>query len=75
MAETLNEKKGSSAKTAFSSEFGHFEFVGCVMGARNTPAFFQSRVESALKSAGLLDIGMLKISMDGKAEIVNKAAS
>ena len=69
--ESLNEEDGSSAKTAFSTEFGHFEFVGCVMGARNTPVFFQSRVESALRSKGLLDVGMLRQSQDGLVEVKN----
>jgi hypothetical protein len=55
-----NGGTSSSDKTAFSTEFGHFQFVGCVMGATNTPAFFQSKVEMALRRDGLIDLGLLK---------------
>jgi hypothetical protein len=58
----LNQDDGSAAKTAFSTEFGHWEFVGCVMGARNTPAYFQNRVEQALREADLLDVGVLRLN-------------
>ena len=60
--ENLNVEDGSAAKTAFSTEYGHWEFVGCVMGAKNTPAFFQSRVEDALRAADLLDVGLLRVN-------------
>ena len=55
-----NGGTSSSDKTGFSTEWGHFQFVGCVMGATNTPAFFQSKVEMSLRRAGLLDVGLLK---------------
>ena len=41
----------SAEKTAFSTDFGHFHFIGTPMGARNTPAYFQNRVETVLKKA------------------------
>ena len=59
----------SSDKTAFSTELGHFQFVGSVMGARNTPAFFQSKVELALRRDGLLDVGILTKNKEGKYSI------
>ena len=69
--ENLNIADGSAAKTAFSTEFGHWEFVGCVMGARNTPAFFQHRVEQELRKRNLLDVGMLRVGKDGKVEVAD----
>ena len=55
----------SAEKTAFSTDFGHFHFIGTPMGARNTPAYFQNRVETVLKKAGLIDIGVLSINKEG----------
>jgi len=52
-------------KTAFSTEFGHFEFVGCVMGCTNTPSYFQNQVKTKLRKAGLVNVGMLGLSADG----------
>ena len=57
----LCTEDGSAAKTAFGCEFGHFEFVGCCMGAKDTPALFQNNVERALKRHNLLNVGMNKI--------------
>ena len=35
------------------------------MGAKNTPAFFQHKVETALRKDRLLDVGMLRMSVEG----------
>ena len=40
---------GSIEKTAFSTEFGHFEFVGCCMGAKNTLHTFNLELRPVLK--------------------------
>ena len=66
---------GSIEKTAFGTEFGHYEFVGCVMGAKNTPAFFQHKVEIALRKDRLLDVGMLRMSAEGVVEIMNSGGT
>ena len=62
---------GSAAKTAFGCEFGHFEFVGCCMGAKNTPAHFQNRVEAALKRHNLLNIGMMTVDKEFHVEVTS----
>ena len=35
------------------------------MGVRNTPVFFQNRVETILKKAGLVDMGVLCVNKEG----------
>ena len=67
--ENLNPDDGSIEKTAFSTEYGHFEYVGTPMGAKNTPAFFQKRVEAALKKDDLIDTGLLRYAADGSVEL------
>ena len=52
---------GSREKTAFSTEWGVFHFVATCMGCRNTPSFFQSRVEESLSKDGLLNVGLLRV--------------
>jgi len=52
---------GSREKTAFSTEWGVFHFVATCMGCRNTPSFFQSRVEESLCKDGLLNVGLLRV--------------
>ena len=65
---------GTAAKTAFGCEFGHFEFVGCVMGAKNTPAHFQNNVEKALKRHNLLNVGMMRVTDTGVVECTHTRA-
>ena len=68
------EEDGSINKTAFGTEFGHFEFVGCCMGAKNTPAHFQNRVEACLDRHNLCNVGLLRVSEDGKVSSRNVRA-
>ena len=63
--ENLHPTDGSREKTAFTTEYGHFEWVSVPQGAKNSPAFFQKRVESVLRKKGLLNVGMIRLQEDG----------
>ena len=62
---------GSIERTAFGCEFGHFEFVTCPMGVKNSPAHFQNQIESMLKRAGLMDMGVLRITGPETIKMIN----
>ena len=61
----------SIARTAFSCEFGHYEFVTAPMGAKNSPAHFQSQIESMLRRGGLMDLGVLRVTGPETVKLVN----
>ena len=62
---------GSIERTAFGCEFGHFEFVTCPMGVKNSPAHFQNQIESMLKRAGLMDMGVLRVTGPETIQMIN----
>ena len=61
----------SIEKTAFSCEFGHYEFVTAPMGAKNSPAHFQSQIESMLRRGGLMDLGVLRVTGPETVKLVD----
>ena len=62
---------GSIERTAFGCEYGHFEFVTCPMGVKNSPAHFQNQIESMLRRAGLMDMGVLRVTGPETIEMTN----
>ena len=47
-------KEGDEWKTAFRTQYGHFEYLVMLFGLANTPVTFQSYINQAL--VGLVDI-------------------
>ena len=61
----------SISRTAFGCEFGHYEFVTAPMGAKNSPAHFQSNIEAMLKRNGLMDMGCLRFTGPETIRLIN----
>ena len=67
----LNTTDGSIARTAFGCELGRYEVVTAPMGAKNSPAHFQEQIENMLRRAGLMDLGVLRVTGPDTIELIN----
>ena len=67
----LNATDGTIEKTAFGCEYGRYEFVTAPMGAKNSPAHFQEQIENMLRRAGLMDLGVLRVTGPETIKLIN----